>query len=126
MAQRLGIAQQQIAAVAQRKVQQRERAPLGLYLEVDEQIPAGRNIDVRKRRIAQQILRSVSSVRGAADPQMEITSGVADLSIAVDRAALARYGLNVTDVEEAVSSGGSGDVMAMVDNNRGERDGRNV
>ncbi len=64
--------------------------------------------------IAQQILRSVSSVRGAADPQMEITSGVADLSIAVDRAALARYGLNVTDVEEAVSSGGSGDVISEV------------
>jgi heavy metal efflux system protein len=64
--------------------------------------------------IAQQILRSVSSVRGAADPQMEITSGVADLSIAVDRSALARYGLNVTDVEEAVSSGGSGDVISEV------------
>ncbi len=49
--------------------------------------------------IAQQIVRAVSSVRGAADPQMEITSGVAELSIRVDRAALARYGLNVTDVE---------------------------
>jgi cobalt-zinc-cadmium resistance protein CzcA len=30
--------------------------------------------------IAQQIVRVVSSVRGAADPQMEITSGVAELS----------------------------------------------
>ena len=36
---------------------------------------------------------------------MEITQGVAELSIRVDRAALARYGLNVTDVEEAVASG---------------------
>jgi cobalt-zinc-cadmium resistance protein CzcA len=34
--------------------------------------------------IAQQILRSVSSVRGSADPQMELTSGVAELSISVD------------------------------------------
>jgi cobalt-zinc-cadmium resistance protein CzcA len=64
--------------------------------------------------IAQQIVRAVSSVRGAADPQMEITSGVAELAIHVDRAALARYGLNVTDVEEAVSSAGSGDVISEV------------
>ena len=45
---------------------------------------------------------------------MEITSGVAELSVRVDRAALARYGLNVTDVEEAVASGGSGDVISEV------------
>ncbi len=64
--------------------------------------------------LAQQILRSVSSVRGAADPQMEIASGVAELSIRVDRGALARYGLNVTDVEEAVASGGSGDVISEI------------
>ena len=64
--------------------------------------------------IAQQIVREVSSVRGAADPQMEITSGVAELSIRVDRTALARYGLNVTDVEEAVASAGSGDVISEV------------
>jgi cobalt-zinc-cadmium resistance protein CzcA len=64
--------------------------------------------------LGQQVLRQVSTVRGAADPQMEITSGVAELSIRVDRAALARYALNVTDVEEAVSSGGSGDVISQV------------
>src|SRR5205823_90662 len=64
--------------------------------------------------IAQQILRAVSSVRGAADPQIEITSGVAELSIQVDRAALARYGLNVTDVAEAVRSAGSGDLISEV------------
>jgi heavy metal efflux system protein len=64
--------------------------------------------------IGEQLLRSVSAVRGAADTQMEITSGVAELSVDVDRAALARYGLNITDVEEAVSSGGSGDVISDV------------
>ncbi|MBV8841812.1 MAG: efflux RND transporter permease subunit [Bryobacterales bacterium] len=65
-------------------------------------------------RIGQEVLRVVSGARGAAEPQMEITSGVAELSVNVDRAALARYGLNVTDVEEAVSSGGSGDVISEV------------
>src|SRR5205823_1024660 len=59
--------------------------------------------------IGQQVLHAVSGVQGAADEQMEITSGVAELSIRPDRSALARYGLNVTDVEEAVGSGGSGD-----------------
>src|SRR6266581_2627692 len=64
--------------------------------------------------LGQQALRAVSAVRGAADPQMEITSGVAELSVRVDRAALARYGLNVSDVEEAVAAGASGDVISQV------------
>jgi cobalt-zinc-cadmium resistance protein CzcA len=64
--------------------------------------------------LGQQVLRSMSRVRGAADAQMLLTTGVAELSIRVDRAALARYGLNVTDVEEAVSAGGSGDVISTV------------
>jgi heavy metal efflux system protein len=64
--------------------------------------------------LGQQVLRAVSTVRGAAEPQMEVTSGVADLSIRVDRSALARYGLNVTDVEEAVSSAGSGDLISEI------------
>ena len=64
--------------------------------------------------IGQQVLHAVAAVRGAADQQMEITSGVAELSVRVDRAALARYGLNVSDVEEAVASGGSGDLISEV------------
>jgi heavy metal efflux system protein len=64
--------------------------------------------------VARQVLHSVSQVRGAADAQMEITSGVAELSVAVDRPALARYGLNVTDVEEAVEAGASGAVISEV------------
>jgi cobalt-zinc-cadmium resistance protein CzcA len=64
--------------------------------------------------LGQQILRAVARVRGAANPQVEVTSGVADLSIRVDRAALARYGLNVTDVQEAIAAGGSGDLISQV------------
>ena len=45
---------------------------------------------------------------------MEITSGVAELSVKVRRDALARYGLNVSDVEEAVAAGASGDVISEV------------
>jgi len=64
--------------------------------------------------LGRQVLRSVSQVRGAADEQMEITSGVAELSVAVNRSALARYGLNVTDVEEAVEAGASGTVISEI------------
>jgi len=64
--------------------------------------------------LGQQVLRSISGVRGAADAQMEVTSGVAQLSVTVDRAALARYGLNVTDVQETVAAGGSGNVVSEV------------
>jgi cobalt-zinc-cadmium resistance protein CzcA len=64
--------------------------------------------------IGQQVLRTVSTVRGAADAQMEISSGVAELTIRVDRGALSRYGLNVTDVKEAVASEGSGDLISEV------------
>jgi heavy metal efflux system protein len=64
--------------------------------------------------IARQVLHEVSGVEGAADEQMEITSGVAQLSVTIDRQALARYGLNVTDVEEAVEAAGSGAVVSEV------------
>jgi heavy metal efflux system protein len=64
--------------------------------------------------LGQQATRVVARVRGAAEAQMEITSGVADLSIQVDRAALSRYGLNVTDVEQAMASAGSGDRISEV------------
>jgi cobalt-zinc-cadmium resistance protein CzcA len=64
--------------------------------------------------LGQQVLRAMSRVSGAADAQMEITSGVAELAVRVRRDDLARYGLNVSDVEEAVASGASGDVISQV------------
>jgi cobalt-zinc-cadmium resistance protein CzcA len=64
--------------------------------------------------IGERVLHAVSAVRGAADAQMEITSGVAELSVSIDRSALARYGLDVADVEQAVASGGSGDIISEV------------
>ncbi|MBW4026263.1 MAG: efflux RND transporter permease subunit [Acidobacteria bacterium] len=64
--------------------------------------------------LAQEVLRQVNTVRGAADAQMEITSGVAELSVAIRRAALARYGLNVSDVQKAVEASASGAVISEV------------
>jgi heavy metal efflux system protein len=58
--------------------------------------------------LAEQVVRVVGSVRGAADPQIELTSGVAELEVRVRRDQLARYGLNVKDVQQAVEAGASG------------------
>jgi cobalt-zinc-cadmium resistance protein CzcA len=54
--------------------------------------------------LGKRTLAIVSSIPGAAEPQMEVTSGVAELQIEVDRPALARYGLNVADVQEVIET----------------------
>jgi cobalt-zinc-cadmium resistance protein CzcA len=64
--------------------------------------------------LAQQVLHQINTVRGAADAQMEINSGVAELSVSIRRDALARYGLNVSDVRQAVEAGASGSVVSEV------------
>jgi cobalt-zinc-cadmium resistance protein CzcA len=70
----------------------------------------------RLDNLADQVVRVVGSVRGAADPQIELTSGVAELSIRVKRDQLARYGLNVKDVQQAVEAGASGaNVSEMIE-----------
>ena len=53
---------------------------------------------------AEQALHLLSSVPGAADTQMEIVSGVAELRVDLDRRQLARYGLNVSDVSGVIET----------------------
>ncbi|MDD8026105.1 MAG: CusA/CzcA family heavy metal efflux RND transporter [Acidobacteriota bacterium] len=54
------------------------------------------------RRMAGQTLDIIRGIRGAADSAVEQDSDQAQLRIAVDREAVARYGLNVADVQEVV------------------------
>jgi cobalt-zinc-cadmium resistance protein CzcA len=63
---------------------------------------------------AERALRVLASVPGAADVQMEILTGVAELRIAVDRSALARYGLNVADVRELIDAVVGGITVSQV------------
>ncbi len=55
-------------------------------------------------QLAERALRLVSAVPGAADTQMEVVSGVAELRVEVDRQALARYALNVSDVRDLMDA----------------------
>jgi cobalt-zinc-cadmium resistance protein CzcA len=59
-------------------------------------------------QLAERALRILSGIPGAADAQMEIISGVAELRVQADRAALARYGINVSDVRELVEAAVAG------------------
>jgi cobalt-zinc-cadmium resistance protein CzcA len=68
---------------------------------------------------SEQALRIISSIPGAADAQMEIVSGVAELTVRVRRRDLARYGLNVADVREVVETAVGGRYVAdLIDGQR--------
>jgi cobalt-zinc-cadmium resistance protein CzcA len=66
--------------------------------------------------LGKRMLALVSSIPGAADPQMEVTSGVAELQVNVIRPALARYGMNVSEVQELIETlVGGQPVSEMID-----------
>ena len=44
----------------------------------------------------------IASVKGASETQMELISGAEELQIRIDRAAIARYGIAVSDVQEVI------------------------
>ncbi|MGH7130518.1 MAG: efflux RND transporter permease subunit [Phycisphaerales bacterium] len=52
---------------------------------------------------AQQILTVLQSIPGAADAKAEQTEGLPVMTVDIDRAAIARYGLSVHDVQEVVA-----------------------
>lgn len=63
----------------------------------------GDDLDVLNRE-ANKIARIVNQVRGAQDVKVEQVSGLPQLQIKPDRAAIARYGINVEDINTLVES----------------------
>jgi cobalt-zinc-cadmium resistance protein CzcA len=63
----------------------------------------GDDLDTLKRT-AEHIARVVGRVRGAEDVKVEQISGLPQLQVKPDRAAIARYGINVEDVNNLVES----------------------
>jgi len=57
---------------------------------------------------ADEIERVVRTIRGAEDVSVGVSAGAMQLEVNLDRAAIARYGLNVADVREAVETGVGG------------------
>ncbi len=56
------------------------------------------------KRKADEISAVIKQVKGAADVQVDQVSGTPQLVIIPDRHAIARYGLNISDIQEVISS----------------------
>ena len=63
----------------------------------------GDDLDVLKRT-ADQIAAVVNKIEGASDVKAEATAGLPQLQIKPDRAAIARYGINVEDVNDLIET----------------------
>jgi cobalt-zinc-cadmium resistance protein CzcA len=65
-------------------------------------------------KLAAVVVRELEQVKGASDLQAELLFGAAQLQIDVDRAQIARYGLNVADVRDLVETAVGGSVVTEV------------
>ena len=73
----------------------------------------GDDLDTLKET-ADKIAAVVQKVSGAADVRAEATSGLPQMQIKADRAAIARYGINVEDVNDLVESVVAGKAAGQV------------
>lgn len=63
---------------------------------------------------AGEVAQAVSRVRGAADVQVDQVSGTPQLVVRVDRKAVARYGMNVEDVQQTIRAAVGGEVAGQI------------
>ncbi len=68
----------------------------------------------RMQRTAQEIAGLLRGIKGAADVKVEQTSGLPVMNIEIDRGAIARYGLNVADVQDVVAAAIGGREAGLV------------
>ncbi|MCC6917185.1 CusA/CzcA family heavy metal efflux RND transporter [Nitrosomonas sp.] len=64
--------------------------------------------------LGKRIEKLVATVPGAADVKVEQVTGLPVLSIQIDRASIARYGLNVADVQDAVAIAVGGKPVGLI------------
>ncbi len=66
------------------------------------------------RKLSEQVARIVKSTPGARDIRIERLSGQQELTINIDRRAIARHGLNVSDVNELIATAIGGKAVTQV------------
>ena len=66
------------------------------------------------RKLSEQVARIVKSTRGARDIRIERLSGQQELTIDIDRRAIARHGINVSDVNELIATAVGGKAVTQV------------
>ncbi len=64
--------------------------------------------------LGEQVRQSIDHVPGNADLQVEVLSGSSQIQLDIDRAKIARYGLNVADVREVVETAVGGVTASTV------------
>jgi cobalt-zinc-cadmium resistance protein CzcA len=73
----------------------------------------GDSLPVLERKAA-EIRDVIETIPGAADVSVDVSAGAMQLEIAIDRPAIARYGLNVADVRQAIETGIGGSTATEV------------
>jgi len=73
----------------------------------------GEDIDVLKNK-AEEIREVVSKIKGVEDLNVERVSGLQYLQIEIDRSEIARYGINVSDIQEIIETAIGGKVATEV------------
>jgi cobalt-zinc-cadmium resistance protein CzcA len=73
----------------------------------------GEEMDVLKKK-AEEIREIVSKIKGVEDLNVERVSGLQYLQIDIDRSQIARYGINVSDIQEIVETAIGGKVATEV------------
>lgn len=69
---------------------------------------------VENRRVAESVLATLSRVPGAADLAIDQEPPLPQLQIKANRAAIARYGLNITDVAELIEVAVGGKAVSQI------------
>lgn len=73
----------------------------------------GDDLNILKTK-ADEIAAVISEIRGAADVQVDQVSGTPQLLIRVDRQAIARYGINVEDVQTVIRAAVGGEIAGQI------------
>lgn len=66
------------------------------------------------RRIAEQVRGVLAAIPGAADPAIDQEPPLPQLQIVIDRAAAARYGINVSDIADLIQTAIGGQALSQV------------
>ncbi|MCB9069442.1 MAG: efflux RND transporter permease subunit [Calditrichae bacterium] len=73
----------------------------------------GDDLEILKTK-ADEIAAVISDIRGAADVQVDQVSGTPQLLIRIDRQAIARYGINVEDVQAVIRAAVGGEIAGQI------------
>jgi len=73
----------------------------------------GEDLDVLSLK-AEEIKEAIEDVEGASDISVEKTTGLPQMSVTFNRSKIARYGLNISDLNQLISMGFSGKTVGSI------------